>query len=665
MKAMSEKERKQENSHIMSGQHHTEFKNLTVSQQPARVRADTSKQRTIFQIVGSHFELHYSYHSIYITMVRRLQHCVTCQRRFIGKSSADPLCPNCQVTCDELPTNEPAPPTTIDFLSQGDEEDHDSKHGAAHDDDDCSSSDDDDDDLPLATLLSKKEKAKTPEEELSSTHNMMEEEDIPLEPIIDFGGASVSVVQGKNEELKICNVCGASLSHINSWNGRLNHLKRCSQHHGVTAQQMQAEDIGEENVPVQTNTKSAPGKPKSITHLLMAGARRKAIQEKHKTEAVANKKPRHGGWRQQRKTPSGSCPDYKKIPGTDFVVDGFYYATPSLTSNYFLSHFHADHYGGLTKSWSAGIIYCSSITANLVQQQLYVQRKFLHVLPMNQTMTLETRSGKKVKVTLIDANHCPGAVLFLFQVGEQTILHVGDFRWNRAQHLSPIHSLLQSRRLDQIYLDTTYCDPKHTLPTQQEAINAAVEYAVAQVQEAKNKRQRLLLLFGAYTIGKERIYMAVAKALGMKVYVDARRYRILQALEWPEQERALITRRVDETILWVVSLGHISMKKLPSYTHAKIGQSEHTFDRVIGFRPTGWSLKSVKSKNKKVGENDLLTLCHRGSVTSCSVPYSEHSAFPELVDCLACLQPRIIVPTVSVRKSQEQINLLLEHLGST
>eukprot|EP00977_Amphora_coffeiformis_P019592 scaffold7349_cov173-Amphora_coffeaeformis.AAC.73 len=603
---------------------------------------------------------------VFFTMVRRLEQCVTCQRRFISKSSAAPLCPNCQKTHDEMPTHPPPISTTIDLLSQDSEEDHDSKHRPAndldydvHDDDDDVSSSDEDDDLPLATLLSKREILRDSEPLMAP--NMQEEGETPLEPIIDFEGPSLSVVQGKNEELKVCNVCGACLTHIASWNGRLNHLKRCSQHHGVTAQQMQAEDPGEENVPVQTNTKTAPEKPKSITQLLMAGARRKAIQEKHKTEAVANKKPRRGGWQQQRKTRSGSCPDYKRIPGTDFVVDGFYYATPSLTSNYFLSHFHADHYGGLTKSWSAGIIYCSSITANLVQQQLYVQRKFLHVLPMNQTMTLETRSGKKVKVTLVDANHCPGAVLFLFQVGEQTILHVGDFRWNRAQHLSSIHSLLQGRRLDQIYFDTTYCDPKHTLPTQQEAIDATVEYAVAQVQEAKKKRQRLLLLFGAYTIGKERIYMAVAKALGMKVYVDARRYRILQALEWPEQERALITRRVDETMLWVVPLGHISMKKLPSYTHAKIGQTQHTFDRVIGFRPTGWSLKSGKSKSKK-DENDLLTLCHRGSVTSCSVPYSEHSAFPELVDCLACLQPRIIVPTVSVRKSQEQIDLLLEHL---
>lgn len=644
-------------------------------------------------------------------MVRRLQQCVTCQRRFIAKSSVEPLCSQCQnvhessisvvlqnsasdpsispstgqqssipsndCTCRSLPqqadsqvTEPRLPMETIDLLSQESGDDNDSRPDRTsnvNDDDGSSSDGDEEENLPLSELIFRRQsvEASNPTGSqnverdticLEDTHSDVEQTSV--EPIIDVEGTSV--IQGNNEDLKICNVCGSSLLHIPSWNGRLNHLKRCSQQHGVTAQQLQSEDILEEKKPVQTDIKCVPKKPKSITEILMAGAKRKAIHEKQKTEALANKKPQRGGWH-RRKAPSGSCPDYKKIPGTDFVVDGFYYATPALTSNYFLTHFHSDHYGGLGKSWSAGIIYCSSITANLVQQQLYVQPQFVHVLPMNQTMTLETRSERKVKVTLIDANHCPGAVMFLFQVGEQTILHVGDFRWNRSEHLSPIHSLLQGRRLDQIFFDTTYCDPKYTLPMQQEAINAAVEFAISQVSEAKKRRQRLLLLFGAYTIGKERIYLAVAKALGMKVFVDARRYRILQALEWPQGQRSLITKRADETMLWVVPLGHINMKKLPSYSSAKIGGSEHRFDRVIGFRPTGWSLTRGKSKNKN-DENSLLTICHRGPVTSCSVPYSEHSAFTELVDCLACLQPRIIVPTVNVSKRQEQINLLLAHL---
>ena len=623
-------------------------------------------------------------------MVRRIQQCGSCRRRFIEQSTQaneeTPHCFQCQSRGPSKPgSDDEESPLATRNDSDGEESlfvHENSGNGAsvssevepllpeAVDVDPDESSWDEDEDLPLAELIARhsglKDTTNTPfSKEISINHKAEPgqasvpsppKEGITAEPILDFEGVKVPE---ENKDLSMCNICGSLLMHISSWKGRLNHLKRCSQKHGVTAGQDLPEEQ-EENTPAQT---LAP-KPTSINQILMAGARRKAIHEKHKAQAAAKRPKSSAGSWYHRRAPSGACPEHKKIPGTDFVVDGFYYAKPSLTSNYFLTHFHSDHYGGLSKSWSAGIIYCSSVTANLVEQQLRVERKFIHVLPMNQTVALETRSGRMVKVTLLDANHCPGAVLFFFQVGEQTILHVGDFRWHRDM-LSPIHSLLQDRRLDRIFLDTTYCDPKYTLPTQEAAIGAAVDFAVAQVQEAKRCHARLLLLFGAYTIGKERIYLAVAKALGMKVYVDSRRFRILQALEWPDEQRAMITKDSNETCIWVVPLGHISMKKLPSYTNVKIGRSEVSFDRVVGFRPTGWSLKTGKAKPTNHTHSELLTVCKRGSLTTCSVPYSEHSSFNELVDCLACLQPRIIVPTVSVQKSQAQINLLLEHFENT
>ena len=135
----------------------------------------------------------------------------------------------------------------------------------------------------------------------------------------------------------------------------------------------------------------------------------------------------------------------------------------------------------------------------------------------------------------------------------------------------------------------------------------------------------------------------------MKVYVDSRRLRILKALDWKNDELSHLTTKPKETCIWVVPLGHINMKKLEEYLTTRTG----SFDHVAGFRPTGWS-HTKKSAS-------IITSNTRGRVAVHNVPYSEHSSFPELVDCLACLRPKRIVPTVSVSKSQQQVDLLLSH----
>lgn len=210
-------------------------------------------------------------------------------------------------------------------------------------------------------------------------------------------------------------------------------------------------------------------------------------------------------------------------------------------------------------------------------------------------------------------------------------------------------------RLDDLFLDTTYCDAKYTLPTQQEAIRATVQLAEEEWNQARARGRRTLFLFGAYTIGKERIYLSVAERLNCKVYVDKARYKILSAINWSRERMALLTTNKEESCLWVVPLGHINFKKLPEYLGGSDKVfSKKKFDRVVGFRPTGWSMSSKS--------NGIVNSQTKGSFTVHGIPYSEHSSFNELVDCLDCLKPKRIIPTVSASKSQEQVDLLLHHL---
>lgn len=80
-------------------------------------------------------------------------------------------------------------------------------------------------------------------------------------------------------------------------------------------------------------------------------------------------------------------------------------------------------------------------------------------------------------VGLIDANHCPGSVLFLFKILRQDgvvvrHLHTGDFRANPRMCL---HPLIHQQPIHNLYLDTTYLSPNYGFPAQEECIEAACD----------------------------------------------------------------------------------------------------------------------------------------------------------------------------------------------
>ncbi len=62
-----------------------------------------------------------------------------------------------------------------------------------------------------------------------------------------------------------------------------------------------------------------------------------------------------------------------------------------------------------------------------------------------------------------------------------------------------------SSGLTGLYLDTTYCNPKYNFPLQDVVINQVTDL-VATYWDANDGKT--LFLFGAYTIGKENVYLA-------------------------------------------------------------------------------------------------------------------------------------------------------------
>ncbi|KAG7237528.1 hypothetical protein INR49_032243 [Caranx melampygus] len=78
---------------------------------------------------------------------------------------------------------------------------------------------------------------------------------------------------------------------------------------------------------------------------------------------------------------------------------------------------HSDHTVGLTSTWSDRPIYCSPTTATLLRLKLQVKEQWIHPLEVGEPhmLPLDDIGKETLTVHLIDANHCPGSVMFLLK----------------------------------------------------------------------------------------------------------------------------------------------------------------------------------------------------------------------------------------------------------
>lgn len=412
-----------------------------------------------------------------------------------------------------------------------------------------------------------------------------------------------------------------------------------------------------------------------------------------------------------------TCPFYKILPGFSICVDAFRYGAVDGCNAYFLTHFHSDHYMGLTAKWRHGPIYCSRVTGNLVRQQLKVDPSLVVDIEWDKKMEVSDTGG--VHVTMIPANHCPGSALFLFEkmVGKGTnpkvhrVLHCGDFRASPEQVQHPLlrpdlvgdgssSGRSKPQTIDVCYLDTTYLNPKYGFPSQADVISACVDKCRALngdrlekggvsssssggnltkcLTESEPKggggggEQRLLVVIGTYSIGKERLCLGIARALKTKIYVPAAKRRICDCLE-DEELSSLLTSDPTEAQVHMHSLLEIRADTLLDY----LGGLKPHFTRVAGFRPTGWNyrppagrmtdspaVQSVLYSDSWRGRFTVDDLApQRGNSSSSSssseslcfsVPYSEHSSFRELTMFCCALRIGRVIPTVNVGSARSR-----------
>ena len=392
--------------------------------------------------------------------------------------------------------------------------------------------------------------------------------------------------------------------------------------------------------------------PSRSTHVVVA-TRKQEKQGKHEKH---EKRPRR---------PKKPLPDFKVLDllAQKVIVDGFCYA-PGPTDKYFLSHYHSDHYIGIVKSWSQGVIYTSEITGRLVMKHLRVPEDRIVMIPMHKKYEV----CKGVWVTLEDANHCPGAVVFLFEASDgdtvKRILHTGDFRVSKA-----LIDKFKDVYLDEIYLDTTYLDPRYSFYDQRLVINTTVDF----VQQCVTTKQNgiidflkggteFVILVGSYSIGKEKVYTELAKRLKTKVFVAPKRYETLTLCGYDmsmfskdDESSCMIhvvnfQKLVDRPWLKRFSNKNIIVIRPTGWTFTRLGRAKDTHeDHEVSdtFKSSlAMSFSEDSTSASDVFLQQLKSQWQRGHTLQ--IPYSEHSSFKELSLFCSILKWGNIIPTVNV-----------------
>ncbi|KAF8416498.1 beta-lactamase-like protein, partial [Tirmania nivea] len=224
----------------------------------------------------------------------------------------------------------------------------------------------------------------------------------------------------------------------------------------------------------------------------------------------------------------------------------------------FLSHIHrhfpqelcfnVDHLQGLEGFYGGPFIYCSEATKELLirlerrahrinfAKQVVEAHDFTHAdkklklktIPLETPTVIELGNGRSVRVTLFDANHCPGAVMFLIENDEKSILYTGDIRaepwWVEAiaRHPVLVPYTMGIKRLSSLYLDTS-CASRENLyqdfVTKAEGIKELIEKIMKYPKDTT-------FHFNTWTFGYEDVWVALSA-----IHVDRYQHRLFRSIK--------------------------------------------------------------------------------------------------------------------------------------
>ncbi|MFX0112906.1 MAG: MBL fold metallo-hydrolase [Candidatus Hodarchaeota archaeon] len=268
----------------------------------------------------------------------------------------------------------------------------------------------------------------------------------------------------------------------------------------------------------------------------------------------------------------------------------------------FLTHAHRDHTRGLSaflKQNQDIKLVCSEETAKIVEilDEIPPER----CLPVHPGEELTLDAGS---VSIIDANHCIGSLMFHFDLGDTRIVTTGDFRANE-QILEAASEFFEP---DICYIDATFDQPTFRFPSQASAITEIVKIAMQIEKHGKG------LLLGSYLFGKERLFATLSHAIQGKLFLaNPAQQDIYRALGL----EAFWTDDISDAWISVVPMG--LLQKPRSLQQRGLIQDKYSHHQIIA---SGWAC------------------LHQSSPNVSYIPYSEHNDYTGLKNYRSVLKAK-------------------------
>ncbi|KAI5952257.1 hypothetical protein KGF54_003123 [Candida jiufengensis] len=341
-----------------------------------------------------------------------------------------------------------------------------------------------------------------------------------------------------------------------------------------------------------------------------------------------------------------------EIPG--IYVDKFH----NKGELYFLTHSHQDHLQGLLSKSFCNKVYCSKLTKDIIALDSRYDDKLKYLIPVEYDKPFELQTfTSTVTITMIESYHCPGSSMFLFESQGVSVLVTGDIRaedwWTSSLikngNLFPY--ITGSKKLDQIYLDTTFSyrgEPYIKIMPNSDGVVALIE-----LLKLYPKDQDIEFSFVDAVSGSEEIWLQVVDHFNGSLSANSiitERIKLIRDYQSKKDGPVFNVGNLNKNVPVMIAIKHTINFNIVDYAGfclpMRIDEVDTKQLKLIHELHNGHQLYSYQDRQWLLPNNgvELLPTC-------LMLMFSRHSSYEESMKFVALFQPKSVYPCTDSRKS--------------